>query len=458
MGFRNLSFLLQWLATLALLANLLALAYWVNEQVTARRDAEATDKGAAKKRDDDPGDGTLPTRVAESLLLEVEQPKLEERWVEPVTVYGQVVPNPLATVEIRAPFAGTLRAGGGRWPQPGQWLKAGDVLGWVDIRVAPQDRIDLQNKLNEADQKHKGALDILQLKKAGLDRFEAAFQSAPKSVPLRELEEARREYTEANTQEALAKDAVNLWKDALAEIDRAGPGKSGNWSQALKVPAAGEVTDLVGRAGTAVEAGGLVLRLVDFRRPLVRLDLSPEVVLKGPPRAVELFAITPSAPALNGVRNQPQAARPAHKLRATLTGTAPGVNPASQFASYLYETDADSSREESESMRHSIMMVSHWEHLQLVEGMPWGRELVFRGARERLAPILMTALVTALGLLPIALGSGEAGREIEGPMALVILGGLVTSTALNLLVLPVLYRRFGSSHAVSPRAAGERVR
>jgi Cu/Ag efflux pump CusA len=93
--------------------------------------------------------------------------------------------------------------------------------------------------------------------------------------------------------------------------------------------------------------------------------------------------------------------------------------------------------------RNGIMMVSHWQHLHEVEGMPWGRELVFRGARERLAPVLMTALVTALGLLPIAWGSGEAGREIEGPMAWVILGGLVTSTALNLFVLPVLYRRLG---------------
>ena len=97
------------------------------------------------------------------------------------------------------------------------------------------------------------------------------------------------------------------------------------------------------------------------------------------------------------------------------------------------------------TMRNGIMMVSHWQHLHEVEGMPWGPELVFRGARERLAPVLMTALVTGLGLLPIALGSGEAGREIEGPMAWVILGGLVTSTALNLLVLPVVYRRFGVS-------------
>jgi Cu/Ag efflux pump CusA len=94
--------------------------------------------------------------------------------------------------------------------------------------------------------------------------------------------------------------------------------------------------------------------------------------------------------------------------------------------------------------RNAIMMISHWQHLHEVDGMPWGRELVYRGARERLAPVLMTALVTALGLLPIALGSGEAGREIEGPMAQVILGGLLTSTCLNLLVLPVLFRRFGT--------------
>ncbi len=99
------------------------------------------------------------------------------------------------------------------------------------------------------------------------------------------------------------------------------------------------------------------------------------------------------------------------------------------------------------TMRNGIMMVSHWQHLHEAEGVPWGPGLVFRGARERLAPVLMTALVTGLGLLPIALGSGEAGREIEGPMALIILGGLVTSTALNLLVLPLLYRRFGARGA-----------
>ncbi len=102
------------------------------------------------------------------------------------------------------------------------------------------------------------------------------------------------------------------------------------------------------------------------------------------------------------------------------------------------------------TMRNGIMMVSHWQHLHESEGMPWGPELVFRGARERLAPVLMTALVTGLGLLPIALGSGEAGREIEGPMAIVILGGLLTSTGLSLFVLPVAYRHFGNAQSVRP--------
>jgi CzcA family heavy metal efflux pump len=95
------------------------------------------------------------------------------------------------------------------------------------------------------------------------------------------------------------------------------------------------------------------------------------------------------------------------------------------------------------TLRNSIMLISHYQHLVNQEGMQWGPEAAKRGASERLVPILMTALVTALGLLPLALYSGAPGNEIEGPMALVILGGLITSTLLNLLVLPTLALRFG---------------
>ena len=95
------------------------------------------------------------------------------------------------------------------------------------------------------------------------------------------------------------------------------------------------------------------------------------------------------------------------------------------------------------SLRNTIMMISHYEHLVSVESHPWDARTAVEGAADRLVPILMTSLVTGLGLLPLALGAGEPGREIEGPMAIVILGGLVTSTLLNLLILPTLALRYG---------------
>jgi CzcA family heavy metal efflux pump len=95
------------------------------------------------------------------------------------------------------------------------------------------------------------------------------------------------------------------------------------------------------------------------------------------------------------------------------------------------------------TLRNSIMLVSHYQHLVDKENMVWGLETAIRGASERLPSILMTALVTALGLLPLAVGSGQPGREIEGPMATIIVGGLVTSTMLNLLILPSIMLHFG---------------
>ncbi|HUX26561.1 MAG TPA: efflux RND transporter permease subunit, partial [Burkholderiales bacterium] len=94
------------------------------------------------------------------------------------------------------------------------------------------------------------------------------------------------------------------------------------------------------------------------------------------------------------------------------------------------------------TLRNAIMLISHYRHLVEIEGVPWDKAAAIRGAAERLSPILMTALVTALGLLPLALTSGAPGNEIEGPMAMVILGGLITSTVLNLLVLPTLALRY----------------
>jgi CzcA family heavy metal efflux pump len=96
--------------------------------------------------------------------------------------------------------------------------------------------------------------------------------------------------------------------------------------------------------------------------------------------------------------------------------------------------------------RNGIMMISHLQHLERHEGEPFGPGLVIRGARERLSPILMTALATGLALLPLAFAD-KPGQEIEHPMAIVILGGLVTSTLLNLFIMPIVYLRVGRRRA-----------
>jgi len=93
--------------------------------------------------------------------------------------------------------------------------------------------------------------------------------------------------------------------------------------------------------------------------------------------------------------------------------------------------------------RNGIMLVSHIRHLQEHEGVTDFRTAVMRGATERVVPILMTALAAGLALVPIALSAGEPGSEIQAPMAMVIMFGLLSSTALNMIVVPILYERFG---------------
>ena len=94
--------------------------------------------------------------------------------------------------------------------------------------------------------------------------------------------------------------------------------------------------------------------------------------------------------------------------------------------------------------RNGILLIQHYRHLEQVEMEPFGLELILRGAGERLSPILMTTLCTGMALLPLVIPGSIPGHEIEHPMAVVILGGLVTSTLLTLFVVPLLYLRFGS--------------
>jgi len=109
------------------------------------------------------------------------------------------------------------------------------------------------------------------------------------------------------------------------------------------------------------------------------------------------------------------------------------------------------------TVRNSILIISHYEHLVASEGMSWELATAIKGAGDRLTPILMTSLVTGLGLLPLAVGGGTPGEEIEGPMAIVILCGLLTSMVLNLLVLPTLALRYGRFAPLTDEFSAERA-
>jgi len=95
--------------------------------------------------------------------------------------------------------------------------------------------------------------------------------------------------------------------------------------------------------------------------------------------------------------------------------------------------------------RNGIMLIEHFQHLERFEGETFGPKLVLRGARERISPIMMTALTTVFAIVPLVVAGSLPGHEIEHPLAVVVLGGLVTSTLLNLFVVPSLYLRFGAS-------------
>ena len=105
--------------------------------------------------------------------------------------------------------------------------------------------------------------------------------------------------------------------------------------------------------------------------------------------------------------------------------------------------------------RNGIMLISHYQHLEEHEGETFGLGMVLRGARERVAPILMTALTAGLALVPLVIAGNTPGHEIEHPMAIVILGGLITSTLVNLFIVPALYLVFGHGRPTAGAGPGE---
>jgi hypothetical protein len=323
--------IVKWAGALLLFGALPILAFFLRAHLTEGRDPAT----APAPRRVQTNVVKLGAQLAESYGLK-DAPAETAEWHQRVTVYGRVVPNARATTEVRAPFAGTLRPGpAGAWPALGNRVTAGQVLAWLDIRVGPEMRLDLLTKLKEARARVQGAEEVVKIQQDRLSRFE----SAGGSIAQAELDAARVQLTEAKTQLAAAKATVKQWEEALAGIDRQGD-KDATWSQPLKAPSAGDVTELAGGSGVSVEAGGLIARVVDFRRALVRLDIPLSALASGPPPKVELSATPSIAPALEGASNRPEAEKPAPPVPATLAGAAPQVETTSQSAGFWYEVAA----------------------------------------------------------------------------------------------------------------------
>jgi len=322
--------LLLCLAAAAILGNLGVLAVHINHKMREERKEESDDRVktlSLVKRDDGRKIVTLNPELAKKYGVQT-QPARPCTWHERVLVYGRVVSNPRATYEVRAPFAGIVQAADkGEWPTVGETVRPGQPLGRLVIRIGPQERLDLANRLTEARLKRKGAEESSAHRKSLVERLEKAHRDSV--VAERVVEDARVQLIEAETQLAVAQATENLLQQATDDIKRMRD-ESGLWSCSLTAPtdkrlsADLEVTELAGQPGMAVEAGGLIVRVVDFSRPLVRMDLPAGLLQDGPPpEDIELSA--GEAPGA---------------VKARRVGPAPQVDGASQFAGWFYALSA----------------------------------------------------------------------------------------------------------------------
>jgi multidrug efflux pump subunit AcrA (membrane-fusion protein) len=326
-----------WVVALAVLAALVTLAFLVREQVRARLATEAADLAEVPKRAANKVI-KLGAEFAASHGI-ADEPSRPTTWAKRATAYGRVVPNPRAASEIHVAFAGTLRPDPARrWPTLGTRVQPGQILGWLDVRVGPQERLDLVTKLAEARQRQAGAEDLFRVRQERYDRLRGAGAGVSQS----ELDLTRTELTDARTQRETARATVKSWQEALAAIEGQGETKGKTWSQPLTAPLSGEIIELAVHPGSTVEPGALVARLVDFRQALVRLEIPPEALSNGPPAEVELSATWGPTPlALEGASNRPEPPPPARTSPGRLLGPAPQVEPGSQYSAYWYEVDTD---------------------------------------------------------------------------------------------------------------------
>lgn len=329
--------LLKWAVCLALLGGLivgLVLANRAMQAERAREEGEEKVESPVRMKD---GAVVLDEDDVERYDLAT-QPAQTTQWEERVAVLGRVIPNTQAEAEARSPFPGTVRAApGSSWPAAGQHVRAGQTIGWVDVRVGPEVRLDLQNKLSEARIRQEGAEKEVALQQDRAASLESV--TAQKLIARPELDAARIALAQAKNQQATARAAAELWQKALREVDRHKDSAS-SWSQPLLAPADGTVTELLARPGATVEAGTALLRLVDFRRPLIRLDVPVQLLAQGEPqKQLEVEALAAQVPSGDRVLNEYAWGAPPRFATLTVQriGPAPQLDPTAQRVGYWYE-------------------------------------------------------------------------------------------------------------------------
>ena len=250
--------------------------------------------------------------LAESYGIEATPTKVID-WRPQIFVDGRVLPNPNATLEVRAPFAGVLQA---NTDMPnfriGSLVKAQQPLANFEARFSPLEKLDLSAKSVEAEARYNGAEEILKIRQDRVERLQLVTSG---SISRGDLDAAAIQLSEARMQKDVAKTQWNIWRQALESV-----GKK-SIIVPIQAPIAGEIAEIGAQPGSNVEAGQLLMRLVDFRRVLVRLDFP---LTNAPPADVEVET-------LSAVQEAPT------RWRAHLRGPAPNTEIGLQKAGYLYE-------------------------------------------------------------------------------------------------------------------------
>jgi biotin carboxyl carrier protein len=242
-------------------------------------------------------------------------PAQQTDWQPRLFVDGRVVPNPQATLEVRAPFAGVVSTESAT-PlfRVGAHVEAGRTLALLEARFSPLEKLDLKAKSASAEASFLGAEEIVKIRQ---ERVQRLGQMQAGTIARGEVDLAGIQFTEAKMQKDIALLQWNLWKQALASV-----GKN-SIVVPIPVPSTGEIAFIGAQGGTNVEAGQLLVRIVDFQRVLLRLDFPLSQTGAAAPAGIEAEALA-------------DAANPPH-WRAVLRGPAPAIEIALQKSSFFYE-------------------------------------------------------------------------------------------------------------------------